>query len=93
MDGEKERYFPIPFVGRYVYENGVKLYSWKLRNELKATLESMNLGEMNTLEQVTDINKNTILYGPPGTGKTYNTVVYAVAIIENKKLQAVKDED
>lgn len=93
MDGEKERYFPIPFVGRYVYENGVKLYSWKLRNELKAALESMNLGEVNTLEQVTDINKNTILYGPPGTGKTYNTVVYAVAIIENKKLQAVKDED
>lgn len=80
-------------MGRYVYENGVKLYSWKLRNELKATLESMNLGEVNTLEQVTDIIKNTILYGPPGTGKTYNTVVYAVAIIENKKLQAVKDED
>lgn len=44
-------------------------------------------------QAVTDISKNTILYGPPGTGKTYNTVVYAVAIIENKKLQAVKDED
>lgn len=35
---------------------------------------------------------NTILYGPPGTGKTYNTVVYAVAIIENKLLADVKSE-
>ena len=25
-----------------------------------------------------------IFYGPPGTGKTYNTINYAVAIIEKK---------
>ena len=31
--------------------------------------------------QTSNIGKNTILYGPPGTGKTYNTVIYAVAII------------
>lgn len=94
MDGENERYFPIPFVGRYVNEDGERLYAWKLRPELKEALESMNLGEVKTVEQtITDVSKNTILYGPPGTGKTYNTVVYAVAIIENKKLQAVKDED
>lgn len=94
MDGERERYFPIPFVGRYVNEDGERLYAWKLRPELKKALESMNLGEVNTVEKtLTDVDKNTILYGPPGTGKTYNTVVYAVAIIENKKLQAVKDED
>ncbi|WP_240056652.1 AAA family ATPase [Bacillus mesophilum] len=41
--------------------------------------------EMNTL--------NTILYGPPGTGKTYNTVNYAVSIIENTTLKEVCDED
>lgn len=94
MDGEKERYFPIPFLGRYVNEEGQRLYAWKLRPELKEALESMNLGEVKTVEQTTtDVSKNTILYGPPGTGKTYNTVVYAIAIIENKKLQAVKDED
>lgn len=38
------------------------------------------------------IGKNTILYGPPGTGKTYNTVIYAVAIIEDKPLEEVKGE-
>lgn len=94
MDGETERYYPIPFVGRNVYEDGERLYAWKLRPELKTALESMNLGEVKSVEEtVTDISKNTILYGPPGTGKTYNTVIYAVAVIENKKLQAVKDED
>lgn len=40
-----------------------------------------------------DISKNMLLYGPPGTGKTYNTVIYAVAIIENKELDDVKKEN
>lgn len=39
------------------------------------------------------MNKNIILYGPPGTGKTYNSVNYAVAIIENKKVEDVKKEN
>lgn len=33
-----------------------------------------------------NIHKNTILYGPPGTGKTYNTIAYAVAIIDGKEI-------
>ena len=37
-------------------------------------------------------NKNTILYGPPGTGKTFNTVIYAVAIVEKKSLQEIQQE-
>lgn len=36
---------------------------------------------------------NLILYGPPGTGKTYNTVNYAVAIIEGKDADTVSAED
>ena len=36
---------------------------------------------------------NTILYGPPGTGKTYNTVLYAVGIIEGKSIDELKDEE
>ncbi len=30
---------------------------------------------------------NTIFYGPPGTGKTYNTVLRAAEIVENKKIK------
>ncbi len=35
---------------------------------------------------------NQILYGPPGTGKTYQTVNYAVAIIEGKTLDTIQIE-
>lgn len=42
---------------------------------------------------ITDVPKNVILYGPPGTGKTYNSIAYAVAIIENQKLEEVMNED
>jgi 5-methylcytosine-specific restriction protein B len=31
---------------------------------------------------------NTIFYGPPGTGKTYNTVIRAAEIIENRKIDS-----
>lgn len=39
------------------------------------------------------ISNNLILYGPPGTGKTYNTVNYAVAIIEGRTYEDVRDDD
>jgi 5-methylcytosine-specific restriction protein B len=29
---------------------------------------------------------NTIFYGPPGTGKTYNTILRAAEIVENRKI-------
>ena len=36
--------------------------------------------------------KNIILYGPPGTGKTYNTVIKAMEIINDKKYDSVDAE-
>ncbi|BAU26903.1 5-methylcytosine-specific restriction protein B [Aneurinibacillus soli] len=42
--------------------------------------------------KISEVDKNTILYGPPGTGKTYNTVAYAVAIIENTTLKTIQQE-
>ena len=36
---------------------------------------------------------NQILYGPPGTGKTWNTVNYALAIIEDQSLDELERED
>lgn len=88
------RYFPIPFLGRYVNEAGTKRYSWKLRDELKEALMSIDIPDADPVEEkTTDVGLNTILYGPPGTGKTYHTVIYAVAIIENKEIAAVEKEE
>ncbi len=36
---------------------------------------------------------NYILYGPPGTGKTYNSINYAVAMIEKKDSRVIKTEE
>jgi 5-methylcytosine-specific restriction protein B len=46
-----------------------------------------------TAQSESAMAKNTILYGPPGTGKTYSTVIYAVAIIEDKSVSEVGAED
>ncbi len=91
---KRNRVYVIPFVGRWVTENGNKRYSWKLREELKEALRNMEIPTgIPEAETVTDVGLNTILYGPPGTGKTYHTVIYAVAIMENKALAAVAQED
>ena len=91
----RNRLYVIPFIGRNVMEDGNKRFSWKLRTELREALESMNLPETVTAteDSATNVGLNTILYGPPGTGKTYHTVIYAVAIIENKELAVVEKED
>ena len=88
----------IPLVGHTVIEGGTNKTFWKLRDELYAAL--LNIDHTGTSAHVTekedsmtDISLNTILYGPPGTGKTYHTVIYAVAIVENKTLEEVKSED
>lgn len=93
MDGDKERFFPVLFIGHEVIEDGKKLYAWKLRTELEEALKNMDLENIATDESVTDVELNTILYGPPGTGKTYHTAIYAVAIIENKELAEIEQED
>lgn len=92
-DGEN-RYFPIPFVGRAVIEDGKKRYSWKLRDELKEALEEMDLTKIDqngSEAQNYGFDKNLILYGPPGTGKTYHSATYAVAICDDKPLKELTD--
>ncbi len=88
------RYYTIPFVGRNVLENGNRRYSWKLRDELREALESMDLSEIEKKQddsgrESSEFDKNMILYGPPGTGKTYNTAIYAVAICDGKSREDV----
>ena len=75
--------------------------SLELLNQLtgKTTIESgeevnqdhQQVGE-NTMKYPRLHPLNTILYGPPGTGKTYDTINYAVAIIEGKFMEVVKEE-
>lgn len=92
-DDGKARTFPIVFRGRYIMEHGKKRYSWKLRNELKAALEDIDLSDVDVHTNEADtveFDKNIILYGPPGTGKTYNTAIYAVAICDNLSIEEVR---
>ena len=104
----RERIYVIPFVGKKTNEHNAESFVYSIRKELREALNEIDLSDIspfceneNLLKgttkeeknmQVTDIRKNTILYGPPGTGKTYNTVLYAVAIIENKNLADIKSE-
>lgn len=108
IENGKERIYVIPFVGKKTNEHNTESFVYSIRKELREALNEIDLSDIspfceneNLLKgktkeennmQVTDIRKNTILYGPPGTGKTYNTVLYAVAIIENKKLADIKSE-
>lgn len=61
-------------------------------NEAETNFDStFSQAEANTMKDPHPLN--TILYGPPGTGKTYNTSHYAVAIIEDKSVEVVKNEN
>ena len=64
----------------------------KLLAEVTPLQEENNIEEQEVDKPMTDVRLNTILYGPPGTGKTYHTVIYAVAIIENRELASVEAE-
>ena len=99
-EGNTNKYFTLPMQGKWTFENGTKYYVYRIRPELKEALLELDIinsskialycEEENTMS---NISLNTILYGPPGTGKTFNTVNYAVAIIENKSIDSVKAED
>ena len=46
MDGEYDRVFVIPFLGRYVNENGSKNYSYRIRPELLDALSEIDLSSV-----------------------------------------------
>lgn len=89
-ENEDQKWWPILFVGRTALPGQPGTYSWKLRDELADVLKLLSQKEVNN---PMPFAKNTILYGPPGTGKTYQTVNYAVAIIEGKLLEDVQAEN
>lgn len=59
-------------------------------NDMKENESDENIN-MNKTKTVLE-SKNLILFGPPGTGKTYNTVYYALSIIEKKSIVQIKNE-
>ena len=89
-ENEDQKWWPILFVGRTALPGQPGTYSWKLRDELADALKHLPQNEVNN---PMPFAKNTILYGPPGTGKTYQTVNYAVAIIEGKLLKDIQAEN
>lgn len=98
-ENDNSKWWPILYVGKEADEETDGAFIWKLRDELSEALEMVDLSHINLYadkgdetSMKTNISKNTILYGPPGTGKTYNTVIYAVAIIENKPLETIEAE-
>ena len=89
-ENNDQKWWPVLFVGRTALQDQPGTYSWKLRDELEEALELLPQKEVNN---PMPFAKNTILYGPPWTGKTYQTVNYAVAIIEEKSLEEVQAEN
>jgi len=51
-------------------------------------LKAINRTESIVKDGDTNFPLNTILYGPPGTGKTYNTILRAAQIIENRVIDS-----
>ncbi len=89
-ENNDQKWWPILLVGRTALQDQPGTYSWKLRDELADALKRLPPIEVN---KPMPFAKNTILYGPPGTGKTYQTVNYAVSIIEGKLLKDIQAEN
>ncbi|MPQ45037.1 McrB family protein [Clostridium tarantellae] len=60
--------------------------------DINTYLEYKSNEEETIYSKEIDTPLNLILYGPPGTGKTYNTINYAVSIIEKKEVDEVINE-
>ena len=75
IESIKEELFRTSKSGYRKYNNS------EFENYLFANNETSNYNQMN-------FPLNTILYGPPGTGKTFNTILRAAEIVENRKIDS-----
>lgn len=88
-----DSYWPVLFFGREVSKDEEGVFAWKLREPLADAIKNMITKGILTMKENLFINPNMILYGPPGTGKTYNSVIYAVAICEEKGVEEIANEE
>lgn len=99
-------YGPSPSYGlKYYYSFAVKSYIEYinfLTTGATSNILPQGTSELNAeVESVADASespkmdypRNIILYGPPGTGKTYNTIRYAVSIIEGIDVNIFSESD
>lgn len=77
----------LPFLNDklFVPKFGVQVLADGMLTSPAENLENENVKNI-------QMHKNTILFGPPGTGKTYNSIFYALSIIENKDVSDIKKE-
>lgn len=83
--------FPaVDLRGKKSFSNAIKLYEKFLSENYQRASSLGGNGKQVNSKSLYDLN--IILYGPPGTGKTYDTLFYAVAIIDGKKIEELKSE-
>src|SRR5690554_110101 len=68
------------------YSSDIPVYD-TYYNELLGIMNEKNY----TTKKPMNFPLNTILYGPPGTGKTYNTILKAAQIIENRTIVSYEE--
>lgn len=90
-------YSSFPELSHYAFVCSQKIDTEKMDNISSKNSDTINDNKDDFVskagENMPKYPKNLILYGPPGTGKTYNSVNYAVAIIESKDIDEVIKED
>lgn len=100
-DDEGNSYWSVLFQGRYSKNKEEGAFIWRIRKPLAEAIEALDKEEFfydfekkdeSAMNNKKAFALNTILCGPPGTGKTYNTVAYALAIINGKSVEEMQAE-
>ncbi|MBQ8023822.1 MAG: AAA family ATPase [Succinivibrio sp.] len=106
IDDSSEKTFPKSFIEKYgnrevSLSNGKKIsinaLSDFVKTQFKELCKEESMSSFTTLQtdksKKLEFDKNIILFGPPGTGKTYNSIIYAVAICDNRTVEDVRKDD
>lgn len=71
----------------------IVIYPWQALEILRKNKDTPTQNNLAVPDMQKNAPLNTILYGPPGTGKTFNSINYALSIIEGRDLKSYERED